>query len=143
MRQKAANGGTPGRAPLGYLNERRFDDDGREIRTIIIDLDRGPHITWAFRAYASGDWSITRLAAELNARGMTTKPGPNTPAQPLTARGVHHLLRNAYYKGTVTFNGTEHPGCHEPLIDPVTWTAVQDILAAPATASAHASTTTI
>ncbi|WGT46748.1 recombinase family protein [Tessaracoccus lacteus] len=130
MRQKASNGGTPGRAPLGYLNERRFDDDGREIRTIVIDPDRGPHITWAFRAYASGEWSITRLAAVLNDRGMTTKPGPNTQAQPLTARSVHHLLRNAYYQGTVTFNGVEHPGRHEPLIDPVTWAAVQDMLAA-------------
>lgn len=47
IRQKASNGGTPGRAPLGYLNERRFDDDGQEIRTIVIDHDRGPHITWA------------------------------------------------------------------------------------------------
>ncbi|BAK37578.1 hypothetical protein MLP_45640 [Microlunatus phosphovorus NM-1] len=32
LRQKAIPGGTPGRAPLGHLNERRFDD-GREVRT--------------------------------------------------------------------------------------------------------------
>ena len=57
-------------------------------------------------------------------------PGPNTPAQSLTVNGLHHLLRHPYYKGIVVHDGGEHPGRHEPLIDPVTWATVQDILAA-------------
>ncbi|CCH77521.1 hypothetical protein BN12_200017 [Nostocoides japonicum T1-X7] len=32
------------------------------------------------------------------------------------------------YKGVVVHNGVEHPGRHEPLIDQVTWSTVQDIL---------------
>ncbi|WP_158609461.1 recombinase family protein [Kocuria soli] len=127
MRQKAIHGGTPGRAPLGYLNERRFDD-GREVRTITIDPERAEHVIWAFHAYATGGWSVTRLAAELEARGLTTRSGPNTPAGPLTVNGLHRLLRRPYYKGIVVHNGIEHPGRHEPLIDPVTWATVQDIL---------------
>lgn len=127
MRQKAIHGGTPGRAPLGYLNERRFVD-GREIRTITIDPERAEHVIWAFHAYATGEWSVTRLAAELEARGLTTRPGPNTPAGPLTVNGLHRLLQRPYYKGVVVHNGTEHPGRHEPLIDPATWETVQDIL---------------
>lgn len=83
MRQKAIHGGTPGRAPLGYLNERRFDD-GREVRTITVDPERAEHVIRAFHAYATGEWSVTRLAAELEARRLTTRPGPNTPAGPLT-----------------------------------------------------------
>ncbi|WP_246323187.1 recombinase family protein [Microlunatus parietis] len=130
MRQKANQGGTPGRAPLGYLNQRHHEGDGREIRTVCVDSERGPHITWAFNTYATGQWSITQLADELNTRGLTTRPGPNTAARPLTLRSVHHLLRNPYYKGVVTFNGVESPEQHEPLIDPVTWAAVQDILTA-------------
>lgn len=63
-------------------------------------------------------------------RGVTSRSGPNTPAQPLTSRSLHRLLRNPYYKGVVTLNDAEHPGTHEPLLDPVTWAAVQDILAA-------------
>ena len=47
MRQKAAQGGTPGRAPLGYLNQRRVED-GQEVRYVIVDPERGPHIAWAF-----------------------------------------------------------------------------------------------
>lgn len=128
MRQKAIQGGTPGRAPLGYLNQRLYVRD-TEIRTVIVDPDRGPHIAWAFEAYATGEWSINQIVAELNERGVTTKPGPNTPARPLTLRSVHHLLRNPYYAGIVTFNEAEHPGSHEPLVDPVTWATVQDMLA--------------
>lgn len=129
MRQKDIQGGTPGRAPLGYLNERHIDD-GREVGTVTIDPDRAEHIIWAFDAYATGEWSVTRLAAELEARGLRTRPGPNTPAKPLTLNGLHRLLRNPYYKGVVVFNGAEHSGRHEPLIDPVTGETVQDILTA-------------
>ena len=127
LRQKAIHGGTPGRAPLGYLNERRFND-GREVRTIAIDPERAAHVIWAFNGYATGEWSVTRLAAELESRGLTTRPGPNTPAGPLTVNGLHRLLRRPYYKGVVVHNGIEHPGRHDPLIDPVTWATVQDIL---------------
>ncbi|MDF1487492.1 recombinase family protein [Tessaracoccus caeni] len=127
MRQKAIQGGTPGRAPLGYLNERRFDD-GHEVRTITVDPERAEHVVWAFNAYATGEWSVTRLTAELESRGLTTRPGPNTPAQPLTVNGLHRVLRHPYYKGVVVHNGVEHPGRHKPLIDPVTWATVQDIL---------------
>lgn len=127
MRQKAIQGGTPGRAPLGYLNECRFDG-GREVRAITIDPERAEHVVWAFHAYATGEWSVTRLAAELEARGLTTRPGPNTPAGPLTVNGLHRLLRRPYYKGVIVHNGVEHPGRHDPLIDPVTWATVQDIL---------------
>lgn len=127
MRQKAAQGGTPGRAPLGYLNQRRVED-GREVRYVIVDPERGPHIAWAFQEYATGTWSITRLAEALNARGVTTKPGPNTPTRPLTRRSVHHVLRNPYFKGIVVLNGAEHKGTHEPLVDSDTWAAAQDVL---------------
>ncbi|MFT4084073.1 MAG: recombinase family protein [Nocardioides sp.] len=129
IRPKAIQGGTPGRAPLGYLNQQFRDQDGREVRTIVIDPERGPHIAWAFEAYATGEWSLNQIASELNERGVTTRPGPNSPAMPLTLRAVHYLLRNPYYAGVVTLNGAEHVGSHEPLVDEATWAAVQDVLA--------------
>ena len=130
MRQKAIQGGTPGRAPLGYLNQHLRDREGREVRTVVIDPDRGFHIAWAFEAYATGEWSMSQIADELNRRGVVSRPGPSTPARPLTSRSLHRLLRNSYYKGVVTLNDAEHPGTHEPLVDPATWAAVQDVLAA-------------
>ena len=73
--QKAKNGGTPGTAPIGYLNVRQIEN-GREVRTVEVDPERGPLMAWAFEAYATGDWTIRRLLAELTDRGLTTAPGP-------------------------------------------------------------------
>lgn len=48
MTQKAILGGTPGRAPIGYLNTRRRGDSGQEIRTVMVDPDRARLVQWAF-----------------------------------------------------------------------------------------------
>ena len=42
MTQKAIGGGTNGRAPIGYLNVRKRDELGREVRTIELDPERAP-----------------------------------------------------------------------------------------------------
>lgn len=71
---------------------------------MVTDPESGPHITWAFEAYATGEWSPDQIADELGRRGVSTRPGPNTAARLLTSRAVHRLLRDSYYKGVVTFN---------------------------------------
>jgi DNA invertase Pin-like site-specific DNA recombinase len=58
--QKAKNGGTPKRVPLGYLNVRKFEE-GREIRTVEIDPERAELVAWAFAAYASGSYTLETL----------------------------------------------------------------------------------
>ena len=55
--QKAKNGGTPGKAPVGYLNVRQIVN-GLEGRTVEVDPVRGPLMAWAFEAYATGEWTI-------------------------------------------------------------------------------------
>jgi len=65
MSQKAAKGGTIGKAPIGYLNTVFRDEVGREVRGVSLDADRSALVEWAFKAYASGDWTITQLADEL------------------------------------------------------------------------------
>jgi site-specific DNA recombinase len=60
--QKAKAGGTPTRAPIGYLNVRKLID-GREVRTVEIDPDRAPHVRWAFAAYGSGAYTLDTLQA--------------------------------------------------------------------------------
>jgi DNA invertase Pin-like site-specific DNA recombinase len=76
--QKAKNGGTPGRASIGYLNVRQIMD-GLEGRTIEVDPERGPLMSWAFDAYRTGEWTIRRLLAELTDRGLTTAPTSRGP----------------------------------------------------------------
>ena len=127
--QKAKNGGTVGKAPLGYLNVRKTEN-GREIRTVTVDPARGPLITWAFEAYASGDWSLQLLLAELTRRGLETTGSAKRPAGPLYTSHLHKLLGHPYYKGLIRYQGIDYPGRHQPLVSPDTWQRVQEVLKA-------------
>ncbi len=62
LTQKLAQGGTPMRAPVGYLNVRRTDEHGREVRTVEVDPERAPLIRWAFETYAWGETSVRAVA---------------------------------------------------------------------------------
>jgi site-specific DNA recombinase len=127
--QKAKNGGTPGRAPIGYLNVRRIVD-GREVRTVELDPERAPLMAWAFEAYATGDWTIRRLLDELTERGLTTVPGKRGPGKPLEVSHLHRLLRHPYYIGVVRYRDVLYPGKHEALVTPEVWHEVQKLLSA-------------
>jgi site-specific DNA recombinase len=127
--QKAKSGGTIGRAPTGYRNVRHYEN-GVENRTVEVDPERGPLMTWAFEAYATGEWTIRKLLDELTARGLTSSPTKSSPAKPLVPSNFHRLLCHPYYKGIVRYKGVEYPGRHEPLVSVDTWDRVQAVLRA-------------
>jgi site-specific DNA recombinase len=127
--EKAKNGGTPMRAPIGYLNVRKMEN-GQEIRTVEVDPIRGPLMAWAFDAYATGDWTIRSLQKELTERGLVSVPGPKTLSQPLNISHLHRLLRHPYYTGVVRYRDVIYPGRHEALVPIETWNHVQDVLVA-------------
>ncbi|WP_285116906.1 recombinase family protein [Propionibacterium freudenreichii] len=130
MTQKAIGGGTNGRAPIGYLNVRKRDEMGRELRTIELDPERAPMIEWAFKAYASGNWSVSQLHDELTSRGLRSLPTPKRPAKPLAVSTIHRLLTNPYYKGDVVYRGTRYKGNHPALVPAEVWYQVQSVLTA-------------
>ena len=125
--QKASKGGTPFRAPVGYLNTREIVD-GREIRTITIDPERAPLVKLGFDLYATGNYALSDLATILEARGLRSRPSRNQPATILGTNRLSAILRNEYYVGTVNYAGGTYDGRHEPLIDKVTFKKVQQIL---------------
>lgn len=128
MRQKAKMGGTPGTAPIGYLNVIK-PIDGHNVRTIEVDQERSPHVCWAFEAYATGEWSLSRLSDELAERGMRFRPlGKGRGNKPLSRSQVHRMLRNPYYVGIVTFEGVQFAGRHEALISLELFDQVQRVL---------------
>ena len=127
--QKAKSGGTPSRAPLGYLNVRQIDN-GMESRIVQIDPERGPLMRWAFEAYASGEWTLRKLLVEVTDRGLTSVGGPKTPSKPLGLSHFHGLLRHPYYIGIVRYRGVLYEGRHEPLVSQEVWDRVQTLLAA-------------
>ena len=127
--QKAKNGGTPFRPPLGYRPVRLFNQ-GLESRSVELDPERAPLVKWAFQTYASGEWTIRTLLEEATAKGLLSRPTPKRPSKPITISALHTMLRNPYYIGIVEYRGIRHPGKHEPLIDKQTFDEVQRLLEA-------------
>lgn len=64
MGQKAKNGGTLRKAPLGELNSTE-NDEGRKVNTVVIDPERAPFIPLAFTLYASGEFTMEEIVDEL------------------------------------------------------------------------------
>ena len=130
LTQKVAQGGTPGRALIGYLNVRRTDTQGREIRTVEVNAERAPLITWAFEQYPGGETSVTALLRDLTARGLLSAPTPKRPAKPLGKNALYRVLTTPYYAGVIRYRGALHPGAHEPIVEPVLFDQVQSLLKA-------------
>jgi site-specific DNA recombinase len=127
--QKAKSGGTPGKAPVGYLNVRHFES-GREIRTVQVDKERAPLVKFAFESYATGNWRLQALADELNKRGLTVPATRSKPVTQIHVSRLQFMLKNPYYKGIVSYCGVDYAGAHKPLVSSSTWQTVQEVLAA-------------
>jgi site-specific DNA recombinase len=125
--QKVRGGGTPSKAPIGYLNVRKVID-GYELRTVELDPERAELVRWAFEAYATGDWSLRSLADELESRGLTFRPTRKQPERPVPLNKLQQILRSRYYIGYVTWRGVEYEGKHPKLVDAETFLRVQQML---------------
>ena len=129
MNEKVKNGGTAGKAPIGYINVRRIDEKGREDRSVEIDEERAPLIKLAFEEYATGNWTLNTLTDYMNACGLNTRATPRLPSKPMTRSSMESILINPYYKGIVVYNGVEYNGTHPKLVEPELWDMVQAVLA--------------
>lgn len=122
--QKAKRGGTPYRAPLGYINVIRHINE-REARTVVVDTERAALITWAFKKYATGDYSIKMLTEALYKRGFRNRRTGTSISKPMSKSGVATMLHNRYYAGYVKYCGIEYRGRHKPLVSAAVFANVQ------------------
>jgi len=130
MGQKAKMGGYPHKAPLGYLNIRE-PIGGRQVAHIVPDPERAPLVKAAFDLYATGEWTVERLAEEISHRGLRNRGRDgHYRAKALTVSGLARLLAHRAYVGVVEWDGVEYPGSHEPLVERDTFDKVQELLAA-------------
>ena len=127
--RKAEEGGTPFRAPLGYLN-RRETRNGVEYSWVELDPERAEIVRWCLEQYATGEWSAIDLTLAAQAKGLTSRPTATTPGGPIGLTTMYHMLANPYYMGVVSYQGIHYEGKHAPLIEPEVWLAIQDVLAA-------------
>jgi site-specific DNA recombinase len=130
IKRKIEVGGTSGLAPIGYLNTREPLPQGGEVRTIIIDPERGPIVVWAYETYATGLYSLSDITVLLEARGLHTRATRRRGPSPLSLSRVHKLLSNPYYAGYVTHQGHVYQGRHEALVSQELFDKVQAVLVA-------------
>ena len=128
MLHKVQQGGSVGRAKLGYLNDRK-EFDGRLVNTISVDPERAPLIKWAFEAYASGDYTLTQLQGSLADQGLVSRPSVRFPSKVISTSQLSIILHDPYYTGVIRYKGELYPGRHEPLISKELFLRVQDVLA--------------
>ncbi len=121
MRTRCEMGLWPGRAPTGYLSEKRIDKKCE----VFIDPERGPLIRKMFEKVAYDKWSGRKifhwLKFELN---MRTECGKKH----LTLGNIYTLLENHFYYGVFEYpkkSGNWYTGRHEPLISKELFEEVQ------------------
>lgn len=124
-RAKLEKGILPGKAPLGYLNDR-------ETRTIEKDPDRFHLVRRIWDIILSGDYNINhvlKIAAE--DWGLTTRQSKRQGGSPLTRSGLYRLLGDPFYYGVIRRKGEMFRGIHEPMISKEEFGKVQGILRKP------------
>ena len=110
MREKAAQGIYPGRAPLGYRNNSL-------TRSIDIHKEKAPVVQRVFELYATGNHSLTSLrAAILKDTGFR-----------INRSYLEKILKSHFYIGYFLWRGEEYKGMHEPLISQELFQRVQDV----------------
>jgi site-specific DNA recombinase len=128
LQRKFADGGTVGKAPIGYINTRERVD-GREVRTVSVDPEQAPLVQMAFEAYASGQYSLSELTRLLEEAGLRTRQTAKCAPACLSRTQVHRMLRNEFYIGVIHWDGAKNAKSrHEPIIDRATFEKVEQVL---------------
>ena len=134
MGQKAKNGGTITRTPVGYLNTIEVIDD-RKVHTVIDDPIRGPLILLAFQLYATGEYTVEEVAQELYDRGLRMPRNARYPEERgISTNRLRAVLRDDYYCGWITYEDEKFRGRHKPLVSPDLFDQVQMVADARTTA---------
>ena len=118
----------PPKAPLGYLNVRE-QFEGREIRTVVTDPERAPHLVQGFELFATGQYTARQVLDRLTAAGLRTRPTRRSPGKPLSLNALYNILSHPYYCGFVEYDGERIKGRHTPLISEELFDRVQRVLA--------------
>jgi site-specific DNA recombinase len=117
MREKAQQGQWPSVAPIGYVNNL-------STHRIEPDAVRAPLIADVFHLYATGDYSLKALVAQVRTIGLTYPRGN----RPLRKSDVHRILQNPIYFGEFVWLGQRYEGVHDAIIDRETFDQVQAVL---------------
>ncbi|MBU0722263.1 recombinase family protein, partial [Patescibacteria group bacterium] len=116
IRQKIRRGELSAKAPLGYFNEPR-------LRTIEPDKKTFNKVKEVLRAFATGEYTLTKIQSKMFSLGLVSKTG-----KPLHLASIVHVLKNPFYYGHFHYRGEVHQGSHKPMISKKLFDQVQEAL---------------
>lgn len=103
-REKLSQGGWPGNAPYGYLNDK-------VNKTIVIDPRRASYVKRMFELYAKDGKSYGQVADILFSEGLRTNTGKK-----VTKSNIQRIISSKFYMGIMERDGKLYPGKYEPLV---------------------------
>lgn len=113
---KLENGGWPGKAPLGYSNDK-LD------KTIIVNKKISEYVIRAFEFYSTGNYSLKEIINILYDEGFRTATGLM-----VKKATIHRMLNNHFYCGIMARDGKYYQGNHKPLISQKLFDKVQSVM---------------
>lgn len=113
--EKIRRGEFPATPPLGYLMDYK-------TKRIYIDEQRYQFVREAFNLYATGNYSLPKLAKKLNKDGFRTRTG-----RKVYGGAIYKILKNPIYYGYFRWNDQIHRGIHAPIVSKKLFDDVQEI----------------
>ena len=112
--QKLRNGEWPGPAPIGYKNVK--NEAGKS--DIIADERYVDLIKKSFELYATGNYSLSTLRAQLNSLGLTSNIN-------LSQGFMDKILKDSFYYGEMNWKGKKYPHKYLKIITKELFDSVQ------------------
>ena len=122
MRTKAEKGWWPGKAPVGYLNDKA-------TTTILVDPERFELVKRMWKLMLTGSYSpsqILRIATE--EWGLRTRGSRKQPSGRLSLSGLYAVFGNPFFAGVYSWKGKVTAGNHTAMISMDEYDAVQRLL---------------
>lgn len=144
LEQRAHEGKHTGGIPFGYEScwtgekgNRQQKCDPEHPGGIHVHPKEGRAVIELFQRYATGNTTLSQLAAWLNEKGFRTRnmhrlldAAGNMTSGPrlFTTASVRGILHNPFYTGKITHRGKCLPGIHDSLVSVDTYETVQTTL---------------
>lgn len=124
MISKAEKGWRPGRAPIGYKNDRYGEKGDKKV---LVDEKKFPGVRKMWDLMLTGNYSVPKIIDIANDKwGLRTKYRKTETK--LQERHGYTIFTNPFYYGEYEFAGNIHQGKHKPMITRDEFDFVQKIL---------------
>ena len=122
MLKKCEKGYRPGKATLGYMNDRGGLKGEKEI---LIDPERFYRVREMWDMLLSGQYGVKEIWEKASTEWRLTRRGSNTVIGKST---LHKIFTNPFYYGDFQWDGEWYKGAHVPMITQEEFELAQVIL---------------